>query len=234
MQFGELAWQQAKEHAGRSPVVILPVGSLEAHGRHGRLETDAAIPTKLAEIVAEKTGSLVLPVIPYGHCYSLRGFSGTLSIRPETLRMLTTDIAEELFRHGFSKLLILNGHGGNYAPMKQALEEVCDRRDMRACIVSWWEMKEVSEITGGIGHADSGETSLYIYLTGKDVAEKPVQQEYKSHFGSVFPSQKGAFTQSGYRGSIEGISKEKGRKMADAIVKKLVELIKSDLVLEER
>jgi creatinine amidohydrolase len=234
MMYSSLSWEELQEARKRNPVVILPVGAVEAHGRHLPLDVDSLIPYELAKEAGDKTNSLVLPVFPYGHCFSLREYPGTISISPETLTKSIYEICSELLRNGFSKILVLNGHGGNFSPIKYALEKLdAEGEDFQACVVEWWTVPELSEITKDLGHADENEASMYIHYAPTDLVKRAKQETRNSYFGALIPQPKDVFGPSGYRGKVEGISREKGKKMAEIVVEKLVKLVKSNLVLEE-
>lgn len=227
--FGKLTWQQAGKMKGKT--VILPLGALEEHGPHLPLSTDTIIPMELAKRVSARTGALILPPVEYGYVFTLRDFPGTMTLRHSTYAALITDIVSECVRHGFSKILILNGHGGNSSIAKHALNELTLTKKFRACMVSWWEMKEM-EIS--VGHADEVEASVLLASLPDYPLKKPQQQSASSYFGSVFPRPHDAiFTKLGYAGSVKNISRERGRKILDAVEKKLVRLVKSDLLLKE-
>ncbi|MCX8197086.1 MAG: creatininase family protein [Candidatus Micrarchaeota archaeon] len=216
------------------PVVILPMGATEAHGPHLPVGTDSITPYELAKKVASQSNALVLPPINYGFCYTLRPWAGTLSLKSSTFASLIKDIAEELVRNKFDKILLLNGHGGNAAVASQALKELADRLQFRCCIVSWWEIPSLKDITGeSVGHADENEASLLIALTGWEPRKVP-QQKTKKFFGRVIPTPPGVFTKFGYIGKVGGSSLQKGQAMQKLIVKKLVDLINADLLLEEQ
>jgi creatinine amidohydrolase len=235
MLYSMLSWEQVQKAREKNPVVILPVGAVEAHGRHLPLDVDSLIPYELAKEAGEKTGALVLPVLPYGHCFSLREYPGTISISPDSLTAFVYDICSELVRNGFKKILVLNGHGGNSSPIKYALARLNEEVEFQACIVEWWTVKELSSICGeNVGHADENEASMYIHYMPTDLVKKAMPEEHKAFFGSLVPQHKDVFGPSGFRGKVESISKEKGKKIANVVVDKLAKLIKNDLILEEK
>ena len=229
--FGELTSSEVAAIAKRrkKPAIILPLGALEAHGSHLPLWTDTITPHKLAQKIAEKCDALVLPPIPYGFCYTLRPWAGTMSLKSRTLSFVIKDITRELVRNGFDRILFMNGHGANAAIAKHALAELSDELEFRACVVSWWEIKELGIETG---HADENEASLVMSLTGWK-KRKSKQEKTVSYFGKTIPAPKGVFTKYGYIGKVGGESAEKGRKMERIIVDKLVKLVKADLLLKE-
>src|SRR5690349_11754551 len=103
-------WQM---HAG--DVCILPIGSFEQHGGHLPLSTDILGAEYFARVLAEDLGAALLPALPFGTCMEHTGFRGSVSLRPETLMQVIRDVADEMERQQFRVLVLLNGHGGNFA-----------------------------------------------------------------------------------------------------------------------
>jgi creatinine amidohydrolase len=94
---------------------VFPVGSFEQHGRHLPLSTDALVATAIAERIAEDYELFRLPVMPLGCSQEHAGFAGTVSISATTLYAVVNDVAASLARSsGVRRLVVVNGHGGNY------------------------------------------------------------------------------------------------------------------------
>jgi creatinine amidohydrolase len=233
--FGELTSAEiaALAKGKKKPIVILPMGATEAHGEHMPVWTDSVTPYALATRVAERTNALVLPPIEYGFCYTLRPWSGTVSLKSATLAAVIRDITSELVRNGFDRILFMNGHGANATVAGHVLKELSDELKFTACVVSWWEMRELDAVLGtSTGHADENEASIVMALTGWE--KHPSKQEKSQrYFGRVIPMPKGQFTQYGYCGKVGGESKERGEKMVKVIVDKMVKLVKANLLLKE-
>jgi len=171
LRFDELSMTEAKENAETGKVVIIPVGSVEEHGKHLPLCTDSLQPEYIALRVAKITRCLVAPSLSYGVCNSTRNFPGTISIRFESLYIIMRDILEEFIRNGFVRLLILSGHAGesHMAALRLATQEVMwkhekqnPKRRLRIMVCSDYDF--AYELKGKYfsekdGHAGAIETS---------------------------------------------------------------------------
>jgi creatinine amidohydrolase len=167
----ELTWEGvAALRAAGCDMVIVPVGATEQHGRHLPLCVDTISAEAVAHEVSRRTGVPVLPVIAYGCSlgHSTR-WPGTISLRPETLSRIVLDIAEWVQAAGFRRVLILNGHYTNWAPLRVALETIRhERPEMRLAIRSLWDIDaEVGRLYSQDAanfHANHAETSLMLAL----------------------------------------------------------------------
>lgn len=111
----KLTWPEAARALGSSAVVLLPVGSTEAHGPHLPLDTDVTIARAQAQRAAERLAeagvqAAVLPALPYGLTNFAEGFAGTISIRPGTLWALLEDILVSLEEQGVERVVLCNAH----------------------------------------------------------------------------------------------------------------------------
>ena len=233
--FGELTSKEAKALAKmrKKPIVILPMGALEAHGEHLPLWSDSVVPFELAKRVAERTGALVLPPVEYGFCYTLRPWAGTVSLKSETFAAIIRDITRELVRNGFDRILFMNGHGANATVAGHVLKELSDELSFTACVVSWWELRELSKMLGAsTGHADESEASMVMAVSGWE--KRPSKQTAcQRYFGRVIPMPKGQFSKYGYAGKVGGESLALGKKMEKIVVEKLAKLVKAGLLLRD-
>ncbi len=141
---GELTWPEAQARFKEVDVALLPVGSVEQHGPHLPLDTDAFDAYYLARQVAAACSDpkpLVLPLVPYGVSYHHSDFAGTMTVRPKTLSRLVYDIGLSAAHNGITKLVIINGHGGNIPALQYAAQMI--NRDAR--IFTCVETGETSE-----------------------------------------------------------------------------------------
>lgn len=157
-------------------VVVLPLGSVEQHGLHLGLGTDSLLSAAVAIGAVERAGGdppgVVLPPPWYGYSPHHMAFAGTVTLRVETFLAVIQDIADSVLAHGFRRLLLLNGHGGNVAIMDVALSEIGRRWHGRARIAGATYFQLVGHrqgefresASGGTGHACEFETSLMLHL----------------------------------------------------------------------
>jgi len=176
-----------------SRTVILPVGSLEEHGPHLPLGTDAFHALELARRLAEARGVLVAPPLFYGVCRSTREHPGTVSLSGDTLRALVRDLGREFYRQGFSNLVILSGHAGgtHMAALLEAGETLLEELpEIRVAVVNILDLlREVLTdnpqlvSTKGDAHAGEVETALMLaaypqLVKGTAPAEWPTFPKY--------------------------------------------------------
>lgn len=95
-------------------VATLPIGSFEQHGDHLPLSTDTVVACLIAERLVETYDLFLLPPITIACSHEHEGFPGTVSISASTLISVIADVRASLARSGITKLVLVNGHGGNY------------------------------------------------------------------------------------------------------------------------
>jgi creatinine amidohydrolase/Fe(II)-dependent formamide hydrolase-like protein len=180
----------------------------------------------------------VLPLIPYGVSYHHDDFSGTISIGNETLARMVYEIGIGAARNGITKLVIINGHGGNSPALNFAAQQINRDAHIFACV----DTGETSDVdiysmieTPNDVHAGEIETSTTLatrpHLVRMDRAEKLVPK-FSSRYLD-FTSKRGiswyAFTKkisdSGVMGDPTKASVEKGRKMWEAMIDNLVTFV---------
>jgi len=164
----DLGWPDVEEYLRHDDRLILVLGSTEQHGRHLVFGTDVIEPWEIARRTSDRTGVLVAPPVSYGMSLHHLAFPGSLSLRPQTLAYIVTDLLESAYTHGFRRILLLNGHGGNIAAIQVALAEALhEMHGLKVRVESWWQAPEVRAIFNQAfrspgGHADAGETSVVL------------------------------------------------------------------------
>jgi creatinine amidohydrolase len=178
----ERTWRQVAAYLEHDNRIIIPVGSTEQHGLRAVLGTDHLVPAGIAREAGRRTGVLVAPAVNYGMALHHMAFPGTMSLRPSTLQLVVYDLLASLSQHGFRRILILNGHGGNTPSLMAGVAEVNDvYRELRVKVRAWWELEGVQAVLDEAfgdkegGHGTPGETSLTMALHPGIVSDEPVE-----------------------------------------------------------
>ena len=117
------SWPEVETYLQNCKAVIVPLGSTEQHGPTGAIGTDALTAEAVALEVGKRTGVLVTPAQAFGMAEHHLGFAGTMSLQPSTLMGVMHDLVLSLARHGFERVFVINGHGGNIATTKAAFAQ---------------------------------------------------------------------------------------------------------------
>lgn len=244
----EMTWQEV-DKLDRSTVAVASFGATEQHGAHLPLETDALIGQELARRLDQACGGrlLVLPTQWLGFSTHHMSFPGTLSASVETYLALAGEILGSLAQAGFTKILVLNSHGGNVSALDVVLTKCrLHYPRVRIVLVTYWNaaaeqlqaLRESAE--GGMGHACELETSLMLASKPSAVRIDRMQPDGRwpcSKFlkkdmlaaGSANVSRTFAeISENGGVGDPRTASAEKGERFFTAIVSQLTELV-SDL-----
>jgi creatinine amidohydrolase len=173
----KLTWPEVKDYLKENDVVLFPTGSTEQHGKHIAEDNDAFTALEVAKRVAEKTGVLVAPVMPYGYSPHHMGFPGTVTLPFEVLAQVYKEVCKSLMKHGFKKIVIMNGHGGNSNVISEALRKLKEETGKTVYSLMVFPGGWAQEITNKTietrgGHADELETSVGLYFGQRILFEK--------------------------------------------------------------
>jgi creatinine amidohydrolase len=153
-------------------IAILPVAAIEQHGPHLPVCADACANKAVIERILEQLPTellvTVLPMMPVGKSNEHSDFPGTLTLEPETLRRLWTEIAESVHRVGIRKLVLYNTHGGQPQIMDIVARDLRVRLGMLVVVVNQYslyprDLFPEDEMKYGI-HGGSVETSVMLHL----------------------------------------------------------------------
>ncbi len=137
MQIRQMNWMQVEEYLKKDDRAVLPIGCTEQHA-YLSLAVDMILAEKVSVDAAEPLGVPVFPVLPFGHTPTFMAYPGTVSLRLETLIAVVRDALDSLYTHGFRRVLIVNGHGGN-APVGNFLGEwMGDHPAAKVKFHNWW------------------------------------------------------------------------------------------------
>jgi len=229
----EMSWVEAKEYFNRNDIALVPVGSNEQHGPQNPLGTDHFIAKAIAEEAAKRAKVLCLQVIPFGVSHHHRQFWGTIHVSPKTLKAYVKDVCLSLNYYGIKKIVIVNGHGGNFNALTELARELREK-GIFISIFQWWPAagKLLSDIfkPEERGHAGAEETSVNLALHPHLVSmDKAVDEEVKGHVaeaeGITLPLDTADRTSSGVFGKSTTASADKGKRVFEAVVNELVKHI---------
>ncbi|MFZ0894894.1 MAG: creatininase family protein [Candidatus Nitrosopolaris sp.] len=160
---------QLRKNLNSKTVAMLVFGACENHGDHMPFGSDFFVPMELAKRVAARAGNvLVLPAFPYGVSSHHSDFQMTITLEPRTMIMAIEDICSSLIKNGINRILIINGHDGNIAPIELSARTIKDRYPnvVIACLEAWWTLvgktKNLFGEWAGLGHGGEAETSMML------------------------------------------------------------------------
>ena len=146
MHLVDRPWPDAE--AAAADVAILPVGSTEQHGPHAPLGTDTFAAGAIASEGARRADEEVVlaPPIPVGVAAEHRHFAGTLWVSEDTFRDYVGETIESLAHHGWDRVVVVNGHGGNVAPLREVCGRLSRAGDLYAVPFTWFDAIDTEEV----------------------------------------------------------------------------------------
>ena len=213
---------------------IVPIGSIEQHGSHLPLATDAILAEEIAKRVSMLVDAFVLPCVSYGVSSEHKPLFN-VSIRNETFAALVSDICSSLAENGINKIVLLNAHYGNDPMLTSIVQMVMDRMPKGTLIysLSYWLV-----LNDEIGHADANETSLMLAIRpdlvnmknakGGSIKIGSLKSDEKLVLSrlTILPSSFPKIASGGVWGNPRNASSKKGRVMLDQISRRLADVIK--------
>lgn len=249
IKYEELTWEEIRD-IDKDRIVILPIATIEDHGPHLPVNTDGIITKALCEKVAEAMPKdvVILPIITYGYSPHHEDFPGSLNIRYDVLIRYIIDIGKGLAKHGFKRLLLVNGHCSNVAIVELAQRKINYETNGKIICASTFYlngqkgMKEIknirkSEYPGGMGHACELETSLMLVirpdLVKMEKAKKDIQYPNDGDLfmdwsdGSLgFTPYWSTISKTGTAGNPEVATKKTGEHLLKTAVEELCERVR--------
>jgi creatinine amidohydrolase len=247
-RYEEFTWPEIREAVAENRVAVLPVGTVEQHGPHLPLVTDVLTATEMSRRAVERTPheAVLMPSVYYSFNEHHLDFPGTIAVEGKTIINYVTDIGKSLAHHGFRKILLVNGHGSNVPFLDVAARNITNKTDAICAMVSWWslipkallqELRE-SEFPGGMAHGCELETSVLLYLRGdlvqfdkakRDINFQPTEFFYwdlAAPSPVFFQEWFSRYSKTGTVGDPTKATREKGRQFVEAVVERMVRLLK--------
>jgi creatinine amidohydrolase len=162
----------------RTQIGIVPVAATEQHLHHLEMSTDCTEIEFVTRKAAQKVAPLavITPTISVGVSEHHMKHAGSLTSRWEIFTEYVFDHVESLARGGVSKIVILNGHGGNTRPLASVMDRFRERlpqTDLR--FFSYWDLLPddaplaILDTQAAPGHAQEFETSALKYIAPRKV-----------------------------------------------------------------
>ena len=231
-----LTWEEiALLRQSGTGLCLLPVGATEQHGPHLGVGMDTCNAEKLCEAVSRATGIPVLPALAYGCSlgHSHR-WPGTIALQPQTVMNTTVEIFDWLHGAGFNRLIIVNGHVGNAAPLRCALEIIRSRHDdalVRICNVAELSPRVRTEFFADAEdwHANAAETSLMMACAPELVRPDKIAtaDDEDRTPGLVFTHPVNRTSRNGVTGFPSRASKVQGENLFNMMVEDLGTIVRS-------
>jgi len=172
--FQNMTGAQIQERVKKNDLIIIPLGSTEAHGPGACPGEDTYLVTRMAELVAEKTGCTVAMPVWYGsHPFHHMGMPGTVMVDDDAFKAVVRGVMAGFWNTGFRKQILLNGHGQEYV-IPSAMHQFAKRFQVPGVFVNvnWYhaipdfvkDKEHGGPFETAFVHADEVETSFALAL----------------------------------------------------------------------
>jgi len=207
---------------------ILAVGSTESHGEHLPFGTDTFVSYEIAcEVAKQLDDAVVVPPLWYGMSMHYRHKPMCVSLTNETIIKVLKEVMNSLIYWGIKKIVVINGHDGNIAPIEIAARDIkVEHPEIGLAVLdAWWVTagellpKDTFEVWDGLGHGGEGETSIAMAVVPELVDLSRAQgqiPDMDANVKLIWNFQE--LTDYGASGAPEKATVEKGEKMKKVLV----------------
>lgn len=249
----DLAWRHLRAPdlsalANLDAVVLLPIGSMEQHGPHMAVDTDSllaeTVSLRAARLIADTHPIVVAPTVWTGMSEHHMGFGGTITVSFETFAAVLRDVCRSIQRHGFTRIMMVNGHGGHQAPLQVLVGELAQALDHRVEAMTYWALDAsrqayaaILEDQSRVLHAGEAETSMMLAISPASVEEEPMRRAPNEAFtravGEGVYRYTGfhEFTQTGVNGVTKNASAAKGEALLAASAQAVAQVVRAQFGL---
>ncbi len=231
MLIENITMDEYKKGLKQTRTMIIPFGTVEVHGNHLPLSTDTLIAHEILKIIQKKRKIFIAPPIHYGVCTSTKQHPGTITISPQTLRLLTSDIVRDANKKGIKNFLLVSGHGGSLHinALKEVSEELVDEIEgIKIAVLTPYDFlyKKITEIaeTENDSHAGEIETSIVLSLR-PDLVKGTSDEEYPDLPRPFIVKDRFKYWPGGVWGNPQKATKDKGDKIIGLIVDNMLNII---------
>lgn len=229
----ELTWPEIAELVeGEERLCLLPVGATEQHGRHLAVGTDTIIADAVCREASARTGVPLLPALAVASSQAHTSkWPGTLALSPRMLVETVVEIARWVRASGFERLLFLNAHVGNVAPLRVAIDEIRHVGELRVGLLNWYEAtREIAAVAtedAADWHAHRAETALMLHLRPELVRTTEMRDDPDRTRGLVLSYTVAETSRDGVTGNPTLATAEEGARLFERVVEALAERIEA-------
>jgi creatinine amidohydrolase len=237
----ELTAADLRDKARADAVVLLPVGSMEQHGPHLPVGVDTflseGVARATAEAIAGEMQIVVAPTLWCGMAEHHMALGGTFTFDIPTYRAVLLCLLSSLARHGFRRVLIINGHGGNIHALAAFVPDLTRETGLAVRVVTPYDpakpaMAKILEDQDGVHHACEAETSMMMVIAPGTVRRDKLPEAHGPMHWTLSPPSVARFrsfrdaTPSGVIGDARRASAEKGGKLIAACRDTLIAVLR--------
>lgn len=247
LRLEEMNWKDIQEAIDQGyKTVVIGIGSIEQHGPHLPTSTDSLIGDAIAnKVTANLKNALQAPTIRIGCSSHHLSFPGTISYKESTLKAIIQDYVKSLALHGFTNIVLLPSHGGNFKPILEVIDEI-KKGNSDFKLVGYTDLFRLLDVLHNFSnefgitkeesgvHAGESETSFILALAENLVKKERFEPGYMGVVGEeqsqlIFEKGMTALTKNGILGDPTNATSEKGEIYLQKIVQFLVDEIKKEL-----
>ncbi|WP_051839178.1 creatininase family protein [Streptomyces sp. NRRL F-5126] len=253
-RLADLTWPEIHRLRAVAPVALIPLGACEQHGRGLAQRTDTTRAEAVADMVAERLSPSVVitPAVPVGLSEHHMAFPGTLTLTGPTLMAVVQELVTSLYRHGWRRVFVLTGHGGNNSAVDLSVSRL--RADFQDLHIAWSGVTAVaSDVTAELaqsrvrGHSCEIETSQAMFadptlvqsgwLTRGSAALddlEPAGRLSRGHPHIHFPQAYDVLSADGNLGDGRLADPEAGKRIITTVVDRVAAFLEGFIALPDR
>jgi creatinine amidohydrolase len=244
----EMSWTEYRDRLAKdNPPVFLPCGTVEQHGPHLPLGTDALLSAAVSESAAARVGGLVAPAVQYGYksqpkCGGGQHFPGTTSLDAQSLIATVRDLVREFARHGVKRLVVVNGHYENQWFLIEGIDLALREpiaAGMTVMRLEYWDFFTEATLAKvfpegfpgyALEHAAVLETSLMLHYHPDLVHLDRIPDDGPADFPpyDMYPTRTEWVPPSGVLSSARGASAERGVLLAEEVAERIAAAVRKE------
>ncbi|MEA4920078.1 MAG: creatininase family protein [Clostridiaceae bacterium] len=170
-QIKEMSWTEFDRRRKETKTVIIPTGAVEIYGPHLPMGSDGFAAMGISQMIAEKTGALIAPMLEIAESSALLAYPGTITISEELYLKYIDELMANLVGYGFENFLFISGHAANVTPIAYIARKYQLKDGIKWAQVDWWRFaavhgEDIFDAKGRMahGHASEAGTSVLLYF----------------------------------------------------------------------